>query len=183
MIKKIINIANGEIGLEIENENKYTNANEFVNWCMIESFGEDKAKELLCQPNKDLTTNCYFAAKYYKNNAQYYTIPQTGDQIFIKNEFGEISSTGIVTKVDENNIYTVEVIDNVVCAPVYAKNDYAIAGYGRPNYEELPEEIVEETNKDKKDDADKNIDLAPITHKREEEIKGENIDEISNQNI
>ena len=172
MIKKIINIADGEIGLEIENENKYTNANEFVNWCMIESFGENKAKELLCQPNKDLTTNCYFAAKYYKNNAQYYTIPQTGDQIFIKNEFGEISSTGIVTKVDEKHVYTDELDTNIVCSKMYEKNYSNIDGYGRPNYEELSEE-------NEKDDNE-NIDLAPLTHDRSKAIKGENENENNN---
>lgn len=177
MIKKIINIANGEIGCEVENENKYTNANEFVNWCMIESFGENKAKELLCQPNKDLTTNCYFAAKYYKNNAQYYSMPKTGDQVFFKNDKKEIVRTGIVNNVDENNIYTVEVIDNVVCAPMYAKNDYAIAGYGRPNYEELSKEEVIDNEEDKED---KDIVLAPLSHDRSQAIKGENDNEIDN---
>lgn len=174
MIKKIVDLVNGEIGCEVETENKYTNSTEFVNWCMIEAFGEEKAKELVCQPNKELAKQCCFSAKYYKNNAQYYSMPKTGDQVFFKNDKKEIVRTGIVSNVDENKIYTVELIDNVVCAPMYAKNDYAIAGYGRPNYEELTEEEVIDN------EEDKDIVLAPLSHDRSQAIKGENDNEIDN---
>ena len=204
MIKKLIDVANKEIGYKVEEENKYVlelgkikkfynkDINEcdsslvFVDWCLANACGIDKVKDLVCQSNKELSSNCLFSEKHYKNNAEFYSIPITGDQVFFKNETKEICGTGIVTKVDEKNIYTVELKDNVVVAAMYEKNYGGISGYGRPRYETLSEKIVEETIEDNKNDNEENkdIDLAPITHAREEEKKeGIDLYEVSNQNI
>ena len=77
----------------------------FVDWCFVQAFGVDRAKELLCQPSKSLGAGVGYSANYYKNKGQYHTSkPKAGDQIFFKN----FSHTGLVYKVDSTYVYTVE---------------------------------------------------------------------------
>jgi len=120
----------------------------FVDWCFVKAFGVDRAKELLCQPNNSLGAGATFSARYYKEKNQFFTNPQKGDQIFFKN----YAHTGIVYKVDNNRVYTVEgntnssngVIPNggAVCLKSYPLNSPNIEGYGRPNYASIPEPVV-----------------------------------------
>ncbi len=70
--------------------------------------------------------------------------PLPGDQIFFKNSI-RIYHTGIVTKVTDTKVYTIEgntssasgVVENGGCVreKSYARGYYKIAGYGRPLYE------------------------------------------------
>ena len=57
----------------------------FVDWLFVKCFGEDRARELLCQPKKSLGAGVGYSAKYYKQHNQFYTKPKVGDQIFFKN--------------------------------------------------------------------------------------------------
>lgn len=119
----------------------------FVDWCFVQAFGVNKAKELLCQPNKSLGAGCYYSMNYYKNNNQFYTKPVAGDQIFFKSG-SRIVHTGIVYKVDNTCVYTVEgntsgasgVVANGggVCKKKYSLAYGGIAGYGRPKYDVEP---------------------------------------------
>lgn len=116
----------------------------FVDWCFVQAFGVDRAKELLLQPNKSLGAGCKYSMQYYKDNKQFYTKPEIGDQIFFKN--GKyITHTGLVYDVDSTYVYTIEgntnsgndvVISNGGCVrkKKYHLTNTSIAGYGRPAY-------------------------------------------------
>ena len=125
-------------------KNGYPWCDVFVDWCFVKAFGVEKAKELLCQPNRSAGAGCLFSMNYYKSKNQFHTYPQKGDQIFFKQN-GSITHTGIVYNVDEKKVYTVEgntssasgVVANggSVALKSYFLNSSYIAGYGRPKYE------------------------------------------------
>lgn len=111
----------------------------FLDWLMISVFGKENAKKLLGGWSAYTPTS----ASYYKNMNRWVTTPQPGDQIFFKNSV-RISHTGLVYKVDDYNVYTIEgnttsiagVVENGGCVAkkVYTLTNTRIAGYGRPDY-------------------------------------------------
>lgn len=118
----------------------------FVAWCFNKAVGTDRARELLCYPEKSLGAGCKYAMNYYKKQNRFFTSPKKGDQVFFK-----VGHTGIVYNVDDKYIYTVEgntsnsseVVANGGCV---AKKKYrigssSISGYGRPAYK------IEDTKK------------------------------------
>jgi peptidoglycan hydrolase-like protein with peptidoglycan-binding domain len=117
----------------------------FVDWCFAKAFGADKAKELLCQPDKSLGAGCGYSMNYYSSKGQLHTKPAIGDQIFFKSGT-TITHTGIVYDVDNTYVYTVEgntssasgVVANggSVRKKKYKLSYNQIAGYGRPKYDE-----------------------------------------------
>lgn len=128
-------------------KNGYAWCDIFVDWCFVEAFGADVAKQLLRQPNYSCGAGCYYSAQYYKSYGQFYTSnPKPGDQIFFWNSArNDVAHTGLVYDVDRNYVYTVEgntsgssgVVANgggVFCKK-YALNYYRIYGYGRPAYD------------------------------------------------
>ena len=117
----------------------------FVDWCFVTAYGEANAKKLLCQPSKSCGAGCHFSRQYYKDKGQFYTTPKVGDQIFFYNsKKTEVGHTGLVYKVDNNYVYTIEgntssasgVVANggAVEKKKYSLNYRLLAGYGRPNY-------------------------------------------------
>jgi uncharacterized protein YgiM (DUF1202 family) len=129
-------------------KNGYPWCDVFVDWCFVQAFGVDRAKELLLQPNQSLGAGCTFSKKYYKNNKQYHTSPKVGDQIFFKDSKGSIVHTGIVIGVDSKNVTTIEgntssekgVVANGGCVRIkkYAIGYKNIDGYGRPKFKAEP---------------------------------------------
>ena len=125
-------------------KNGYAWCDVFVDWCFVQAFGVDKAKELLCQPNKSLGAGCKYSMNYYKNNGQFHTNPAIGDQIFFKSGT-DITHTGLVYNVDKTYVYTIEgntssasgVVANGGCVrkKKYKLSYSKIAGYGRPAYD------------------------------------------------
>ena len=128
-------------------KNGYAWCDCFTDWVFVQAFGVEKAKELLCQPDKSYGAGCYYSARYYKNKGQFYTQnPKPGDQIFFWNSSkSDVAHTGIVYDVDRTYVYTVEgntsstsgVVANgggVFCKK-YKLNYARIYGYGRPNYD------------------------------------------------
>lgn len=114
----------------------------FVDWCFMFAYGSQNAKELLGGGFDDYTVN---SAQLYRRNGSYYmSDPEIGDQIFFKNSSGTICHTGIVYKVENGYVYTVEgntsseigVVSNGGCvrAKSYPLSYSKIAGYGRPKY-------------------------------------------------
>ncbi len=115
----------------------------FVDWCFYKAYGITTAKSLLCGNFDDYTVA---SAQMYKNkNAWYTSGPRIGDQIFFTDANGGICHTGLVYKVANGYVYTIEgntsasggVVANGGCV---AKKSYAvtysrIAGYGRPKYD------------------------------------------------
>lgn len=123
----------------------------FVDWCFVKAFGREEAQKLLNQPNRSAGAGCGFSANYFKSINQFYLTPQPGDQIFFTDGDGSVSHTGIVYKVDNIKVYTIEgntsggagVIGNGggVFKKSYNLNDSAIYGYGRAKFD-AEEEIV-----------------------------------------
>ena len=136
-------------------KNGYPWCDVFVDWCMVQAFGVDKAKELLLQPNQSLGAGCTYSANYYKNAKQYHKTPKVGDQIFFTNSKGSIIHTGLVYKFDSTYVYTIEgntssdegVVENggSVNDKKYKLSYSRIAGYGRPKYDEeyTPKNTIE----------------------------------------
>lgn len=128
-------------------KNGFPYCDVFVDWCFVQAFGVDKAKDLLCQPSKSLGAGCGYSARYYKNKGQFYTKnPKRGDQIFFwDSRRVDVAHTGIIYNVDDRYVYTVEgntssasgVVANggAVEKKKYELSYSRIYGYGRPKYD------------------------------------------------
>lgn len=135
-------------------KNGYAWCDVFADWCFIQTFGLENGLYITCQPKGGYGAGCRESMNYYKNAGRLFTSPQIGDQIFFKNNSGEILHTGIVVNLDASNVYTVEgntssasgVIANggAVERKSYSRGYSKIAGYGRPKYEEGEEEVTQE---------------------------------------
>ena len=81
---------------------------------------------------------CKFSAEYYRKNKAFFKTPELGDQIFFGDtKAGTESHTGIVVKLTDKMIYTVEGnVSNMVKEKSYNKNQIGkkIVGFGRPNW-------------------------------------------------
>ena len=122
----------------------------FTDWCFYKAYGEEDAKALLA--GKFCASTIESARLYKNNNAWYTSNPQRGDQIFFKDSSGKICHTGLVIKVENGYVYTIEgntssaegMVENGGCVRqkkyslVYDK----IAGYGRPGYEGSPATVA-----------------------------------------
>lgn len=128
-------------------KNGYDWCDVFCDWCFITTFGEETGMKLLCQAYKGLGAGVGYSANYYKQKGQFHTNnPQPGDQIFFKNARGP-SHTGIVEKVANGKVYTIEgnagTNSNKVVQNVYNLTSSYIYGYGRPDWS-----IVKDDNPD-----------------------------------
>lgn len=129
--------------LEVYNGPKqgYAWCKVFVDWCFVQSFGLDRASELLM----NWTASCTQAYNTFRANGRTINTPQPGDLVF----FGDCEHIGIVMDVDESKIYTVEgntsgttgLVANggKVAQKEYYKSSSYIYGYARPDYDEQPE--------------------------------------------
>lgn len=135
----------------------------FVDWCFVKAYGAETAKKMLYQPNSSLGAGCQYSANYFKAAGKFYAYPQVGDQIFFASG-GEAYHTGLVYKVTNTTVYTIEgntsgangVVDNGggVFKKSYSKTYYAIYGYGRPNYALVSASAAPETPEKKGDEFD-----------------------------
>jgi peptidoglycan hydrolase-like protein with peptidoglycan-binding domain len=128
----------------------------WIVWIFLKAFGEIEAKKLLCV-DKDWTYYTPTAANYFKKKGQWKTKdPKVGDVIFFKNSV-RICHVGIVAKVDDTYIYTIEgntssaagVESNggaVYGLKKYKKSYSKIAGFGDVKYDTL--KSIEEISKD-----------------------------------
>lgn len=118
----------------------------FVDWLMVKCFGVEAALKLLCAKPKSSGAGCTYSLNYYIAAGQFHKRgekPEVGDQIFF-GAVGNSNHTGIVYEVDDTTVYTIEgntsgadgVVPNggAVCKKSYPIGSSAIAGYGRPKY-------------------------------------------------
>lgn len=115
----------------------------FVNAVFTLAYGTETAKKLLCTSG-DWSYYTPTAAGYFKKMGQWYTTPMVGDIIYFKNS-ERIHHVGIVVELTDTEVVTLEgntssseaVVANGggVFKKRYKRNNPAIAGYGRPNYE------------------------------------------------
>lgn len=126
----------------------------FVDWCFVQAYGVELAKELI--NHGDCGAGCVFSAQYYRDAGRWYASPEIGDQIFF-GPFGDEYHTGLVYAVDVSYVYTIEgntsgasgLIANGggVCKKFYSRNSKNITGYGRPSYEDTYKPSVLEWQK------------------------------------
>lgn len=123
----------------------------FVDWCMVKAYGMEAALALSYQPTnnkKNYGAGCKYSRDYYKQAGRLFSDPQPGDQIFYYSvDKTKIAHTGLVYKVDKTKVYTVEGNTSGASGVVangggVAKKSYnltygRIAGYGRPNWDDL----------------------------------------------
>lgn len=120
--------------------NGYAWCDAFVDWCFMQTFGRQLASKMIGGYSNYTPTS----ASYYKKMNRFFTTPEVGDQIFFKNSY-RINHTGIIYKVENGFIYTIEgntsdgtnIVANggAVCSKQYKLTNNRIAGYGRPRYE------------------------------------------------
>lgn len=116
------------------NKNGFDWCTIFVDWCFYRLCSGDKDKAYKMQyVTDDLGAGVSYSKRHYEKAGQLYTDPMPGDEIF----FGT-SHTGIVFKVDDSYVYTIE---GNTSQGVYARK-YPLSTkgltYGRPKYE-VPE--------------------------------------------
>ena len=133
----------------------------FADWCAYAAFGPNAAKKLLCQPSRSSGAGCKHSMNYYKAKGRFYeSDPRPGDQIFFwpsnRNDPDSVQHTGWVVEVTSTRVYTIEgntsaedgVVDNGGC--VAEKRYYLdfdrIAGYGRPDYDNIDPDAGYESN-------------------------------------
>jgi LysM repeat protein len=134
----------------------------FVAWCYFKAYGKAAALSLLCQPTiaaNNAGAGCRYARQYFKAKGQLYSTLQPGDVIFFySSDRSQIQHKGLVYKVDDSRVYTVEgntsgasgVVGNGggVCKKSYALNYSRLAGFGRPNWNtQAKEEVKQEAPK------------------------------------
>lgn len=78
-------------------KNGYAWCDVFVDWCHCAAFGADRARALLCQPEKSLGAGVQFSRQYFRAAGRLHDLPRLGAQVF----FGT-AHTGIVTSVEGN---------------------------------------------------------------------------------
>jgi len=114
----------------------------FVDACFLECFGEDETLRLLCQPKKSCGAGCKFSYNYFKSAKRSSDKPEIGDQIFFY-VGNDINHTGIVYKVDDKKVYTVEGNSgDEVKKHSYSLENKKIAGYGRPDWKENDQDVT-----------------------------------------
>jgi len=120
----------------------------FVDWCFYKAFGKAAALAITFQPTNNKVNygaGCRYSREYYQKKGRLYDTPQIGDQIFFySKDKSQIAHTGLVYKVDNSKVYTVEgntsgasgVISNGggVCKKSYSLSYNRLAGFGRPDY-------------------------------------------------
>lgn len=139
-----------KLGIYNGAKNGYYWCDVFVDWLFIHTFGEKLGLAMLYQPKGGLGAGCTYSAQYFKQHGAWYTTPKAGDQIFFAYSNDGYDHTGIVTKVANNRVYTIEgntsdssaVVANGggVFAKSYPLNHHQIAGYGRPNFSLIKED-------------------------------------------
>jgi hypothetical protein len=98
----------------------------------------EKAKKMLYQGSKSCGAGCKFSADYFRAHGVFIKrgegTPREGDQIFF-GPYGNESQTGLVEKVENGRVYTIEGnCDNMVKEKSYSLTYNRISGYGRPDY-------------------------------------------------
>ena len=185
------------------NKNGYAWCATFYVAMFLYTFGSKLTHELLYLPSNSLGASCYYAARYYRQNGRYYNTPQPGDQIFFVDSDGDEYHTGMVEKVANGKVYTIEgntssslgVVPNGggVFSKSYDLRARFIGGYGRPNWDAIPK-----TDDDNSADGDDDVvrykylnDIPTASHFRDiinmimdaGILKGDGSDPVGNNDI
>lgn len=123
----------------------YAWCNVFIDWCFYKALGLDRTRELLI----GFSAGCTQDYNWLKAKGQIVSEPQVGDLVF----FGDLSHIGIIEKVDNEKIYTIEgntsnkaeliINGGQVAKKSYLKSSKYIYGYARPKYNEEVQNTTE----------------------------------------
>jgi hypothetical protein len=116
----------------------------FIDWCMVQAFGEERAMQLLYGWTAGVTDTY----NWFTNNGQIFREPEIGDLVIFRN----CEHIGIVVDYDDDAVYTVEgntssgsgLVSNggTVALKQYSRGSSYIKCYARPEYEELKSPIT-----------------------------------------
>ena len=154
-VKKVLDIARGEIGYHEQGDNWTKYAAEmdrtdwyngpkngfpycdvFYDWLFKKAFGDPLGREMICQPAKSAGAGCLFSAQYYKQHGRWTNVAEPGAQIFFSYSPGEYSHTGIVESVNGGTVTTIEGnTSDSVGRRQYPVGSSNIVGYGIPRWE------------------------------------------------
>lgn len=109
----------------------------FVDYCFLTAFGYDQALQLLCQPEESSGAGCKYSYIYYKKNNQAGKIPKIGAQIFFGETESTIHHTGLVYKIDNTYVYTIEGNSSNQVQKCKYNRSRTDLWYGYPNYENI----------------------------------------------
>lgn len=114
----------------------------FIDWCFVQAFGVDRARELLI----GFSAGCTQDYNWFKSKGQIVSNPVKGDLVF----FGDTSHIGIIEEVKDGKIYTIEgntsneaeliINGGTVAKKSYDLNSKYIHSYARPKYEAASDE-------------------------------------------
>ena len=120
----------------------------FCDFCFATAYGRKTGQKMIYQPNKSAGAGCTQSVGYYKANKAFDHTPSVGAQIYFSYGSGEADHTGLVWKVTDTTVFTVEGnSNNEVEKKSYAKANKYIYGYGHPNYslaKETPADDIKE---------------------------------------
>lgn len=169
LVQKLIDKAKGEIGYtETGNNNtKYAQkhipsaqnkawCDTFVDSMFIEAYGRSNAQKMLggIAPGTETSKENFQRMRLWHSAKSDY-LPQPGDQIFFKNGENEkrtVDHTGIVVKVENGKVYTIEGNTSVnkrdsdghgVESKVHNLKANNIVGYGTPNWDVLLKQNIQ----------------------------------------
>ena len=136
------------VGFYNTKKNGYPWCDVFFDWLLFKCFGLEMMMKMTGQPKGAANSGagCGDSMFFYRQIGQVFDNPKPGDQIFFWNATRTAKAhTGLVVKVENGRVYTIEgntsassgVVSNGGCvAEKSYPLDYArIAGYGRPKYE------------------------------------------------
>lgn len=111
----------------------------FVNYCFIKAFGIMGAYSSLFLKPRNQAYDLEYAVNIYKKNGRFDQIPKLGDQVFFVNvDNGKLDHTGIVSKVNDNDIQVIEGDrGDVVVETRYDYDKSNIYGFGHPLFDEV----------------------------------------------
>lgn len=122
-------------------KNGYAWCDMFVDWLFVHSFGAETALKILHQPWGSAGAGCTYSLDYYRRDGAFYSSPEPGDQIFF-GSVGNSSHTGLVVAVTSDTVTTIEGnSSDAVRKRTLRRNDSSIAGYGRPLWGIVGDEV------------------------------------------
>lgn len=118
-------------------KNGYDWCTIFVDWCIYMAADQDsKAAQKAVYYTDVYGASCTYSVGYYKAAGKFYSNPKPGDQIFFGSSTSSVNHTGLVEKVENGKVYTIEGNSgNQVRRREYWLSDSSIVGYGRPAYD------------------------------------------------
>jgi len=116
----------------------------FVCWCFVTAYGLQAALRLLHLKLGSAAAGVRYLRGFMKSAGRLMDTPKAGDVVYFwpkdRSDPNKLQHTGIVERVDNTYIYTIEGnSNNRVERQRYRKDYERIAGYGRPDYGEQEE--------------------------------------------